>query len=369
MILGLFTAFFHAGGVGRISQHAGAVLAGVARDLGQPYRLLSLNDPPGDHEVQVGDLSFTIRGFGRAKGRFLLSVAAAGSRSGVAYIGHWNLAPLGLLLRLTRPSVRYIVATHGVEVWEPLPLLPLTGLRLASAVTAPSQFTAQRVLGAQRVNPRKVITLPWALHPQFLSVDGAASRPDLPQGKVLLTVARLEASERQKGIDTVIQALPRVLSLVPDTHYVIVGDGDDRPRLERLAKDAGVAEHVIFVGGASDQEVAGYYDACDSFVMPSRQEGFGLVFLEAMAFGKPVVGCTSGGIPEVVVDGETGFLVGYGDLDALVSRLVTLLQDPELRKRLGEAGRQRATASYGFEQFRRGLTRLLTGSDGAREAS
>lgn len=366
MILGLFPGLFNSGGVGRISLHAGAVLAGIAHDLGQPYRFLSLNDPWGHHELQVGDLRFTTHGFGRSKGRFLLSVMAAAPRTQVAYIAHPNLAPLGALLKLARPTARYVVATHGVEAWGTLPMLPRMGLRLASAVTAPSRFTAQQAVEAQRLSPGKVRLLPWALHPAFLTVDGAVTRlkPSLPSGKILLTVARLAASERQKGMDTVIQALPGVLRVVPDTYYVIAGDGDDRPRLERMAKDVGVSDRVLFAGARSDEELAGYYAACDVFVMPSRQEGFGLVFLEAMAFGKPTIGGNCGGIPEVVADGETGFLVNYGDVDALADRIVALLRDPELCRRLGDAGRRRVASSYTFEQFSGGLTRLLTGTDG-----
>jgi glycosyltransferase involved in cell wall biosynthesis len=181
---------------------------------------------------------------------------------------------------------------------------------------------------------------------------------------MLLTVARLTASDSYKGVGHVIQALPAVLSAVPDAYYVVVGDGDDRGRLERLAVDARVRDHVLFVGTKADEELAGYYQACDAFVMPSRSEGFGIVFLEAMSHGKPVVAANSGATPELVEDGVTGLLVEYGVVQTLASSLTRLLTDRECRQRMGEAGRRRVEAQFTFKHFRTRLETLLT--DAAR---
>ncbi|MBI4507924.1 MAG: glycosyltransferase family 4 protein, partial [Chloroflexi bacterium] len=138
-----------------------------------------------------------------------------------------------------------------------------------------------------------------------------------------------------------------------------VGDGDDRPELERLAEESGVAQRVVFAGTKVGEELATYYRACDVFVMPSIKEGFGIVFLEAMAFGKPVVGGNHGGTPEAVQDGVTGFLVQYGDESALADRLSLLLRDAELRARMGEAGRRHVAAQYTFGHFSERLTGVL----------
>ncbi|MFQ5914083.1 MAG: glycosyltransferase family 4 protein [Nitrospinota bacterium] len=366
MILGLFTELLAPGGVQRVGRHTFAVLTALAREQGLSCRLLSLNDPSGRHELRVGDLAVTFQGFGRRKARFVLAVLAEAPRVRLAHIGHPNLAPLGLLVKLLRPSARYSVAAHGFEVWESLPLVRRLGLRLAHVVTAPSQFTREKMVAVQKLNPEKTRVLPWALDAGFLRMDGttALPKPRLPSGKLLLTVARLAASERQKGMDAVIRTLPRVLEVVRDTYYLIVGDGDDRLRLQHLAEEEGVADRVLFAGTRSDDELASYYDACDIFVMPSRQEGFGVVFLEAMAFGKPVIGGKHGGTPEVVIDGVTGFLVQHGDVEGLAFRLIQLLRDPELCNRMGAAGRRLVEENYTFEHFRRGLVQPLTGGNG-----
>ena len=157
----------------------------------------------------------------------------------------------------------------------------------------------------------------------------------------------------------VIRALPKVLGTVPNTHYVVVGDGDYRPSLERLADELGVRNRVLFVGEIREDILKAYYSQADIFALPSRQEGFGVVFLEAMAFGKPVIGGNYGGIPEVVKDGVTGFLVEYGNVEALANHLILLLRDEEARKRMGEAGRQLVNENYTFEHFKQRLVKIL----------
>ncbi len=361
MVLGIFAELMTPGGIQCIGRHQAAVLSSFAKDRGLPCRLLSLNDSPGQQRLRVGGVALTIQGFGRRKGRLLLATLAAAPGTRVAYIGHPNLAPLGLLLRILRPGMRYWVATYGVDVWEPLAPMRRIALRSAHAITTISQYTGEKLVAVQKLNRKRVDVIPPALDPGFGKMNGVVPhpRPPLPTGKLLLTVARLASSERGKGIDGVIRALPIVHKVVPDTHYVIVGDGDDRLRLERLARDVGVSDHVFFPGMKMGDEFASFYDACDVFVMPSRKEGFGIVFLEAMAYGKPVIGGNHGGTPEVVIDGTTGFLLEFGDVNALADCLIRLLQDEALCRRMGEAGRHRLEQHYTFEHFQRRFLRVL----------
>jgi phosphatidylinositol alpha-1,6-mannosyltransferase len=364
MVLGLFTELMAPGGIQRISLHTAAALTAFARKEERPVRFLSLNDPLGQHELDVADERIAVQGFGGSKVRFALATLAAAPHIGFAYIAHPNLAPLGIVAKLLRPRAWYCVATYGIEVWEPLPTFRRLGLKWARVITSLSEFTTQRLVTAQGLAGRPVVRIPPALDP-IISGDGVRrSLPLLPPGRILLTVARLTASDSYKGVDHVIQALATVLSAVPDAYFVVVGDGDDRGRLESLAVDAKVRDHVQFVGTKAGEELAGYYHACDVFVMPSRSEGFGVVFLEAMSHGKPVVAANSGGAPEVVDDGVTGLLVEYGDVPTLASSLVRLLRDGECRQRMGEAGRRRVEAQYTFERFRTRLGTLLT--DAAR---
>ncbi len=359
MILGIFTELLGPGGVQQVGRHLAAVLASLAEENGWSYLVLSLNDPSGHHISRVGKYSFSFQGFGRHERRFVLALLRAVPGLQIAILGHPNLAPFGLLFRVFKPRALYWVVTYGVEVWSSLPQVRRLGLRLAHQVIAISHFTATQVVTTQGVSPTKVEVVPPALGPDLLS-EKASPSLSLPSSHVLLTVARLAASEQYKGIDKVIQALPKVLKHVPNVLYVVVGDGDDRPHLERLAIKIGVHKHVFFMGRVTSNELKAYYKACEVFIMPSRGEGFGIVFLEAMSFGKPVIGGNHGGTPDVIVEGETGFLVEYGDIDALADRLIRLLRDEDLRKRMGEAARRRVEENYTFEHFRKRLVELFT---------
>jgi glycosyltransferase involved in cell wall biosynthesis len=183
----------------------------------------------------------------------------------------------------------------------------------------------------------------------------------------LLFVGRLES---RKGIDLLLKVAPRILSKFPDLVLDIVGD-DTIPRAdgitykeEFLALDLprGVRNRITFHGRVDEEELRQFYRNCDIFVAPSRYESFGLIFLEALVFGKPVIGCAAGGGPEVIKDGKTGILVKPENEQALEKALVTLLCDPDLRTKMGRAARadyeKRFTADVLARKFEQELDRL-----------
>jgi phosphatidylinositol alpha-1,6-mannosyltransferase len=192
-----------------------------------------------------------------------------------------------------------------------------------------------------------------------LDTTEVRARYHLPDGdRWLLTVARLDP---HKGVDTVLQALPAILARAPDVRYAVAGGGPDRDRLERLAQRIGVAERVRFLGEVSEQDLPALYNAAAMYVGASRQserigvEGFGIVFVEASASGLPVVGGASGGVPDAVRDGETGFLVPPNDSVAVAAAVSRLLADPTLARRLGTAGRRAVVTHYNWDRVVRDL--------------
>jgi phosphatidylinositol alpha-1,6-mannosyltransferase len=205
--------------------------------------------------------------------------------------------------------------------------------------------------------------LPWALDPEFEALLANAGQtappPNFPAGRVILTVGRWLASERYKGMDTLITALPRLLPRWPELQLVAVGEGDDRAWLEDLADEHGVVRHVHFMSGLTYAQIAACYSACEIFALPSGGEGFGLVYLEAMALAKPVIGGAHGGAPEVVQDGVTGYLVQHGDAAQLATSIETLLANPEMAQQMGARGRRRIDAEYHFKVFAKSLKRIL----------
>jgi phosphatidyl-myo-inositol dimannoside synthase len=363
VLIGLFPELDAIGGVQRASRHLAAVMSEFAASRHMDCRLLSLNDTPELHRMSVSGKEFVFTGCERSKARFTATAVRAARRHGkVVLAAHPNLGPVAQAMKIAAPKLRTIICTHGVEVWEPLPALRRLALRRANIVLAPSQDTANHVAG-QRVRRDKISVVPWALDPEFETAPANAGHGKLPhgypEGRVILTVGRWLANERYKGMDTLITALPRLLTRWPEVQLVAVGDGDDRVWLEDLAEQNGVNRHVHFLSGLTFDELAACYEACEMFALPSRGEGFGLVYLEAMAHGKPVIGGMHGGAPEVIEDGVTGYLVPHGDAAQLATSIETLLSDPALAQKMGARGRQRVERDFRFSVFAKSLKKIL----------
>jgi len=364
VIIGLFTELDAPGGVQRVGRHIAAVIADFALSRGMEYRLLSLNDSPELHRMTTAGREFVFTGCERGKARFAATaLGAARRRARLVVAAHPNVGPVTQAMRIAAPKMRSVICTHGIEVWEPLPGMRQRALRRANLVLAPTQDTANHVAAQQEVARERIRVLPWALEPQFEELVAKVSKERLPanfpKGRVILTVGRWNSAERYKGMDTLITALPRLLTDRSDVELVAVGEGDDREWLEDLADKNGVWRHVHFLSGLSYAELAACYSACEVFALPSRGEGFGLVYLEAMASGKPVIGGAHGGAPEIIQDGVTGYLVPHGDALQLATSIETLLRDPELARKMGERGKKRVESEFHFSVFAKGLKRIL----------
>jgi glycosyltransferase involved in cell wall biosynthesis len=328
-------------------------------------RFLSLNDPRGLHTVRVGSLEFSISGYAGSKSQFALAaMRAAGRKPELAIAVHPHLAPILWAMSARDGKFRSVVFTHGIEVWRPLGWPRGAALRRADLVLGPSSDTVQHLIAAQQIPSKNVQRLPWGLDPDFetriASSSGHPRPPGFPAaGKIILAVGRWDSAERYKGVDTLISALPHLVQEMPDTRLVLVGDGDDRPRLEQLARDLGVLERVCFLRGLTAEQLFACYANCDVFALPSKGEGFGLVFLEAMAHAKPVVGGAHGGIPDIVEDGVTGLLVPHGNIERLTQALASLLSNPGLAAEMGARGKERLASTFYFTQFQVRLTEVL----------
>jgi glycosyltransferase involved in cell wall biosynthesis len=320
--------------------------------------VLNDNAPPDTRYVNGRFDTFTT--VGKSKSRFIKSFMrqVAASRHDVLICGHVSLAPLALASRLFNPGIKTVVVTYGVDVWRPLSTLDRSALRNADKVLAISEFTRDEVVERHSVPRERIDLFPPSLDP-FWQVD-MPSQESQATPPMILTVGRLERSEVYKGVDSVIKSLPAVVAEYGAVDYRVVGKGDDVPRLKALAEELSVSEYVTFTGGVSEQELRDYYRRCSLFVMPSEKEGFGIVFLEAMAYGKPVVGGAHCGTPSVVRDGVTGLLVNRQDIAGLSRAINGLLSDDQSREKLGRAGHERLLSEFAFERFESNLDVLLS---------
>ncbi|NLU67677.1 glycosyltransferase family 4 protein [Streptomyces sp. HNM0574] len=283
-------------------------------------------------------------------------------------------APLGLMApALRKAGARRLVATtHGHEAgWAQLPAARQLLRRIGEGtdtITYLGEYTRSRIAGALTPEAAaRMVQLPPGVDEKTFHPDsggdevraglGLADRP------VVVCVSRLVP---RKGQDTLIRAMPRVLEQVPDAVLLIVGGGPYRQDLERLARETGVADAVRFTGAVPWEELPAHYGAGDVFAMPCRTrrggldvEGLGIVYLEASATGLPVVSGDSGGAPDAVLDGETGWIVRGGAPEEAAERITVLLRDPELRARMGARGRQWVEERWRWDLLAQRLRELL----------
>jgi phosphatidylinositol alpha-1,6-mannosyltransferase len=272
-----------------------------------------------------------------------------------------DLYPPGMIsLWLKRiVGIPYLTFCHGEDVtlterYQYQRVMRNRIYKSADAVVAACEFAKQELLQIGVPENKIVKIMPGVDWKRFFprpATEALVRKYGLENRRVLLTIARLTP---RKGHATVLRALAKVLHSLPDTTYLIVGKGGERERLEQLAAELGISHAVRFVGYVPEKDLADFYNLCNAFVMMNHEEngdieGFGMVFLEASAVGKVVIGGRSGGTSDSVEHGKTGFLLQPDNVEELAGTLDLVLRDTELQNRLGMAGLQRARADFSWE--------------------
>lgn len=325
-----------------------------------------LRDSPGcPNPFDTGQLKFHyLKTLPPWLGRLRLSVALLGCllhrRPRRVFCGHIKLAPLVQLL--CQPlGIPHTVLTYGKEVWEPLAASYQRALQQADSIWAISRYSRDMACEANNLDRQKFQMLPCAVNGDIFTPG--EKDPTLVEGyslagsKVLMTVARLWSGDIYKGVDVTIRALPKIAQKIPNVKYLVIGRGDDRPRLERLAADLGVAERVVFAGFVATEELPAHYRVADAYVMPS-QEGFGIVYLEAMACGVPVIAGDADGSAEPLQDGRLGWRVPHRDPEAMAAACVEMLEGKD-RRCDGAWLRQETLTLFGTDAFTERVKQLL----------
>ena len=300
-----------------------------------------LRDGPQDlPQEQAGPLRFhpfasPSAMIGRLRLFLALTLSLGRQRPQRVICGHVLLLPLvAPLCRLWQ--VPYVVVTYGKEVWHPQPPRVQRALQGADQIWAISRYSRDQACTANQLEPKRVWMLPCV-------VDGDTFCPGpadpalvtaygLAHGPVLMTVARLWSGDIYKGVDVTIRALPTIAQVFPTVKYLVIGRGDDQPRLAALAQEVGVADRVVFAGFVPTEKLVDHYRLADAYVMPS-QEGFGIVYLEALACGVPALSGDQDGSADPLQDGRLGWRVPHRDADAVAAACLEMLQgdDPRCR--------------------------------------
>ena len=331
------------GGIARIGAAMAMAMGRYAMFHGGTFEAHALHDKTDARDRAFVPDPHGYWGYGGRRGALvgrLLHGSMRPERRLVVFL-HPNLAPLGLV---SPPWVRHVVVAHGIDVWQPLRKDRQLALARAQKVWAVSRNTAWYLEEVQGVAHGRIEVVPNALSPAFSlpSLDGGmkTGRP------MLVTVSRLHPDDAYKGIDLTLESLA-TLPVDSRPAFTIIGDGPDRPRLEALSKRLGV--FAQFAGQVSDEAMAGLFREATAFVLPSAGEGFGLVYLEAMAHGLPCVAARAGGAPEVVLYGVTGLVVPPRDVGALAAAIVRVLGPEGVR--FGQQGRVRLEREFLYPSY------------------
>jgi phosphatidyl-myo-inositol dimannoside synthase len=369
-IVGLFPDLLVHGGVQEAGRQSAAALDAIAGAHGWETEYLSLNDPTGPHTIAVRDRTISLSGYERAKIQFVLAtLRASRGNTRLIFAAHPNLAQPAMLAKRFVPNLKIAVVTHGIEVWQPLQAARRNALLKADVVLAPSSYTAKKLVDVQGVPAAKIQRIAWPLDPEFLQLASDPMQLPLPanfpqQGPVILGVGRWVATERYKGADDLIVATAKLRAKHPTLSLVLVGTGDDLPHLKRIAAAHNLRENggVVFLENLPRPELAACYARADLFALPSTGEGFGIVYLEAMAFAKPVVGVASGGTLDLIREGKNGILVAppKNNPQPLQDALERLLSDLALRSYLGRNGLAIVSNEYSVTAFQQTIERVVT---------
>ena len=258
----------------------------------------------------------------RSKRDFIRGGLKMGGGADRIICGHVAQLPVAWASSLLRRRQRYYLVAHGIEVWEPFSIVAKRAIRGAERIFCVSDYTRQRLLELCPVREGRAVVLHNALDPYFEVSATPMPRTDRP---VILAVTRLSKAESYKGISHLIEAMPRIVAEVPGATLRIVGRGDDLASLQSRAHRLSLNNVVKFLGYCADEELRNEFSKCSLFALPSEKEGFGLVYIEAMANGRPCIGARSGGAPEIITE-DTGYLVNYGAVEEIGSAVVAGLR-------------------------------------------
>ena len=305
------------GGIEKVSKVAGKALNDLCEEAGKEITIFSMYDVPADmDEKYFPKKNFT--GFGVRRLSFTQKAFLSGIRNDVVILSHINLLPVGYLVKLFSPKTRLVLIAHGIEVWKTFSGLKKKMLFACDRILSVSQYTKEVIKELNHFPAEKIEVLNNCLDP-FLEEPVKKEKDKSLLDKyclhkddlVLMTLTRLAASERYKGYDIVIESLLELREKIPALKYLIIGkyDEEEKQRLDKLIGEAGLDSHVIFTGFVPDEELAEHFNLADIYIMPSEKEGFGIAFIEAMYYNKPVIAGNKDGSSDALLGGKLGLLV------------------------------------------------------------
>ncbi len=358
----VLTAFSSMGGIEKFNRAFIMALVQLQKPMNAKVSFASMYDCE-TNEAYVPNANF--QPFSGKRIKFVLQSFWQSLKCDDLIIGHINLAIVGILFKKFQPKKKLIVICHGIEVFEPVSGLRKKLLQKADQILAVSLFTKSKLIEQQHVPEQKISVFPNTLDPFFV-LPADFSKPAFlkkryqiqENEKVIFTLTRLNNNEGYKGYDKVIAILPQLIKSGFSFKYILAGKADEaeRKQLQQFITANGLDQYVLMPGFIAEEEVIAHYLLADVFVMPSKGEGFGIVFIEAMACGLQVIAGNKDGSTEALQFGELGTLIDPDDSNQLKSAL----QQSLTRQANPNEVQKKMLSYFTFQKFKERLAERMS---------
>jgi len=362
--------FSSTGGIQKMTRTLAHSLMQLAGDNGWDFKLWSVYDSDGDLMPQYLPPQ-NFKGFGVKRIVFVLRTLV--TAPDIVLISHVNLALIGLLIKIFNPKCKVWLIAHGIEVWRPLPPYKKLFLKRCEKIICVSNYTRQQMISKHHLDPEKCIVLNNAVD-KFMKLPVSFNKPAhllkryrlTSQNQIIFTLTRLAVTEQYKGHDQVIKVVSKLKRAFPGIKYILSGQYDHKEeiRIRKLIADYDVNEQVILTGFIEERELSDHFLLADLFVLPSKKEGFGIVFIEALANGLPVICGNSDGSVDAIRNGELGKAIKVDNLDELEDAIKEYLSTP-LTNEKREYLKERCMFHFNETEYKNKLAKLI--NDGERD--
>lgn len=355
------------GGIQKMCRVLAYTLQNISKKQGNPFQMWSMYDRQKDLMPRYLDAE-SFRGFSGNRISFTLASIREGCRSRQVFISHINLAFIGLAIKVICPRTQVYLIAHGIEVWRDVGYIKRRFLKRCDQVICVSEFTRQQMMANHQVPANRTRVLNNGLDP-FLDLPDTFDKPETllkrygltKNHQLLFTLTRLASSEKYKGYEQVFEVLYRLKDKFPDIRYILSGqyDLEEGKRIKALLKHHDVEDQVILTGFIDEDELIDHFLLSDIFVLPSKKEGFGIVFIEALSCGLPVIGGNMDGSSDALLNGELGMLINPDDRDALEKAIVDCFF-AEITARQRKALQNKCVSHFGTEAYHKAVEKIIS---------
>ena len=364
----LFTlqTFSTTGGIQKMTRTLGHSLHHLAKQNDWEFKMLAAYDANHDLMPQYVPAE-NFKGYNSNRVSFVLQSLKAAASADVIVLSHINLSFIGLIVKTINPKCKVWLVAHGIEVWRPLSKWKKSLLNTCDKVICVSNFTKQQVVELHHTDTARCVVLNNAIDP-FMKLPSAFAKPQALLKKynltgnepILFTLTRLAASEQYKGHEQVIIAVGKLKAKFPDIKYILSGqyDTEEGVRIKEMIAANNVQEQVILTGFVAEKELPEHFLLADLFVLPSKKEGFGIVFIEALACGLPVICGNADGSIDAIRNGELGKAIDVNNVNELEEAITENLKAP-LNLRQRENLQQQCLLHFNEQEYMNKLQQLL----------